>query len=106
MKQLLTEVRAVVDTEQARAQVEHGHIYASAHEGYGVLAEELYEAENETVHIEATKHWLMATLHADDPAQMIDVLDELTERATLAACEFIQVAAVAQKMIDTLRTVR
>ena len=106
MIDLIREVRTTVDAEMARAQDVHGLHYASAHEGYGVLAEEMYEAETETIHLGAIKNWLMNALHADDPDQMVDVLDELAEHATLAACEYIQVAAVAQKMIDTIRTVR
>lgn len=106
MLALIREVRSTVDMELERAQENFGQHYASAHEGFGVLSEELFEAETETIHINAIKNWLMNALHANDTAQMVDVLDELTERATLAACEYIQVAAVAQKMIDTLRTVK
>lgn len=102
MKLLLNDVRAVADTELGRAQVNHGKHYASPHEGYGVLTEELYEADTEVAHVGVIKTWLLTALHADDREQMLNALEELEERATLAACEYIQVAAVARKMVETL----
>lgn len=102
MRHLLNEVRPVVESEKTRAQVNFGRLYASPHEGFGVMAEELFEANNEVVSIVAIKTWLMTAMHDDDTEQMLCALEEMAEHAALAACEYIQVAAVAQKMIETL----
>lgn len=102
MKQLLKEMERVISTEKYRAQREFGNHYHSAHEGYGVLCEELFEAKYETDMIDDAKDNLMSALHDNAKDFMIDSLQCIAHFAANAACEYAQVAAVALKMIESL----
>ena len=103
MDKLLGEVRLCIGEELNRAQVNFGRTYHSPHEGYGVLAEELWEAEEEHDHVDHIRLLILRALQTEDTDLMQQYMEDIAERATLAACEYIQVAAVAQKMILTLR---
>lgn len=102
MKRLLAEMRKTVENELLRAQVGHGTRYHSPHEGYGVLTEELFEAKQEVERLTSTSQVLLYDLHANNKQSMSDCLDIIEEYATLAACEYVQVAAVARKMRESL----
>ena len=103
MKQLMTEVNGAIEAELSRAQVNFGRTYHSPHEGYGVLAEELWEAEEEHDHVDYIRRLILRALQLEDNDIMLQHMQGIAERATLAACEYIQVAAVAKKMILTLK---
>ena len=102
MKQLLKEMERVISSEKYRAQKEFGDHYHSAHEGYGVLCEELFEAEQETLKLDDAKDVLLADLHANATDSTIESLRSIAQFATHAACEYVQVAAVALKTIESL----
>ena len=102
MKRLLAEMRKTVENELLRAQTGYGHRYHSPHEGYGVLTEEMFEARQEVERLNNTAQVLLYDLHANNSQSMIDCLDVIEEYATLAACEYVQVAAVARKMRESL----
>lgn len=98
MIHLIHGMNAMADWETAHAKTQHGEKYASLHEANGVLIEELQEGWDEGK--------ALATL-SDDLTRAIregknirNVLADIKERAILAACEYIQVAAVAQKALD------
>lgn len=102
MKRLLAEMRKTVENELLRAQTGYGHTFHSPHEGYGVLTEELFEARQEVERLTNTAQALLYDLHANDKQSMSNCLDVIEEYATLAACEYVQVAAVARKMRESL----
>lgn len=102
MKRLLAEMRKTVENELLRAQTGFGTHYHSPHEGYGVLTEELFEAKQEVERLTKTANVLLYDLHENNNQSMIDCLDIIEEYATLAACEYVQVAAVARKMRESL----
>jgi len=102
MTRLLETVRGLVDYELADARSIHGEYFHSPHEGYGVLAEELYEAAQETADVDWKNKLLLRVLHQDNLPLMVRTLDALQENATLAACEYIQVAAMAKKMRESV----
>lgn len=106
MEVLLKEVKGSVEAELSRAQVNFGRTYHSPHEGYGVLAEELFEADTEHNHVDYLRRLMLRALQLDDTERLVDILGDIAERATLAACEYIQVAAVSKKMILTLNEVK
>lgn len=106
MKQLMTEVNGAIEAELNRAQVNYGRTYHSPHEGYGVLAEELWEAEEEHDHVDYIRRLMLRALQLEDTELLLQHMQGIVDRATLAACEYIQVAAVAKKMILTLSEVK
>lgn len=103
MKKLLQLMRYAVAAELTEAGKNHGRVFASMHEGYGVMVEEVNEAWAEQQVVCSATEPMLYTLRVDDPAMTLDYLDHIEEHATLAACEWVQVAAMARKCKRTMR---
>ncbi len=104
---LETIVEAAAMTELADAKRTHGECYASPHEGYGVLMEELHEATVELRDLNsAVTEQLIEDVHEDDLEGMVCTLADVDLLARHLACEAIQVAAVARKYSETLAALR
>lgn len=75
-------------------------LFHSTHEGYAVIKEEIEEAEYATYWVSEKLKctWELIKLN-DDPDYEIECLKDF---AINGAIEFIQVAAMAQKFIDSL----
>lgn len=103
MKHLIELVGKVISSEYYAASIEHGQFNNSDHESYAIIREEFEESQNE-VHLTAeslSQFWSCVKLDADDSAKL-QSLKCLEHRATLAACELIQVAAMARKAMLTI----
>lgn len=99
---LHTIVEAAVNAELIDAKRAYGGHYASPHEGYGVLMEELHEATVELRDLDsAVTEQLIEDVHEDDLGGMVCTLADVELTARHLACEAIQVAAVARKMSET-----
>lgn len=72
--------------------------FASAHEGWAVLLEEIRELSSETHAIEEMHQLVFADVMQDRSAR--DGIACVYETAIRAACEAIQVAAMAKKYIE------
>lgn len=103
MKELIKEMRVVVDGEVARAMDRYGRHYASNHEGYGVLAEEIWEAEKEVRDFRLAQTLILKAIHENDTSTLNRALESIHQEALRAACECAQVAAVAIKMMESLK---
>lgn len=99
---IMSKIVPVMQEELARAQVNHGETYASMHEAYGVLSEELYEADIEYHEVRAYEGMLISAIHKGESGLLRGELGIIFDRALQAACELVQVAAVAKKAIHTL----
>lgn len=97
MEQMREEIRPLVERALAYAREKHGHDFASWHEAYGVLSEEVMEVRQELRMIEAAMGDLIHSIHDHDEAGMQEDLSVILRHAELAACEAIQVAAVVLK---------
>ena len=100
MSALREAVGCLCDDELARIKELHGETYASIHEAYGVLAEELYEARHEVKALRGHVKDLLEDLPEEDVDDICCDLNEAWWRAINAACELIQVAAVCKKARD------
>lgn len=89
-------VEYLADTELKRANGLHP-AFASAHEGWAVLLEEIRELSSETHAIEEMHQLAFADVMQDRSA--CDGIACVYETAIRAACEAIQVAAMAKKYI-------
>lgn len=99
---LHTIVEAAVNAELIDAKHAYGDHYASPHEGYGVLMEELHEATVELRDLDsAVTEQLIEDVHEDDLGGMVCTLADVELTARRLACEAIQVADVARKMSET-----
>lgn len=98
MEALKQSVEQLVDLEYNRASSKFGKTNHSRHESYAVLLEEYEEAMDEVVSIESEMpaYWLQIKRDSKSPYGMAS-LEHIADRAINAACEFIQVAAMAHK---------
>ena len=100
MTKLKNEVTKLVDFELDMANKEHGERFNSAHEAYAVMKEEYEEAkealENAGVSLNRC-FWKSCRCDEINCARYAKFLES---EAIDAACECIQVAAMAQKFIN------
>jgi len=79
-------------------------LFRSSHEGYGVIVEELEESEQEIknarMYLDSIWHNIK---HNRQDAIMDRIVGELKNSAIKLAIESIQVAAMAQKYLDSMR---
>lgn len=103
MKKLLQHIRLGEALEIKEAGKQHGKLFASMNEAFGVLVEEQAEAIREEYAVGLCTDPLLWAIQGGDKQAMEDYLEEIEEHALLAACEYVQVAAVARKALRTLR---
>lgn len=101
MEKLICGVENLIQQELELARKDHGEKFASPHEAYGVIAEELQEAEEEYRMVHEYRQTMLNALRFDSPSLMDDACINLRRTALLAACELIQVAAMAEKAVTT-----
>lgn len=102
MKKLLSHVRVDIDTELYEARMNNGMFFNSSHEGYGVIAEEHDEAREEAEEVALALKAMLQAIRKNDSRELLQTVNDLGAHATLAACEYIQVAAMAKKMRESL----
>ena len=104
MNELIEEVKDLEKFEYQRATAKFGFTNYSDHESYAVLLEERQEAETECkgVDLALSIFWEKCKTNAPD-TDKLDICRILETRAILAACEMIQVAAMAAKAANTVR---
>lgn len=88
--------------EATNAKQKHGATYASHHEAYGVLAEEVQEAGEEHKSIKQHMEQLLRFVRTDYTEGIADCLKVLKQDAIRAAAESVQVAAVCSKWLDMM----
>lgn len=106
MVKLFRRVRGLVSQELEMANRQNDEFFHSAHEGYGVLVEETNEAWDESIDVDKAVDSLFAAIRKDDRAGLVKATKDIERHATLAACEYIQVAAMARKLRDSERANR
>lgn len=95
-------VNSAIDIELTYAQHDNGQTFHSPHEGYGVLAEELHEAAAEVSSADSWFETLLMTIQQNNCTGIIACAEHIERNARLAACEYIQVAAMARKLRLTM----
>ena len=102
MTTIVQPLNLLVSDELDRASKLHGAVFASAHEGFGVIAEEVQEVGDELEIVEGNLSTMLAFIRDEDKQRIADVADCLRDRAVNAAAEMIQVAAMCEKMTRTV----
>lgn len=98
MDKLISEVAQLVEEEYGRAGAKFGLTNHSNHESYAVLMEEVEEAADEHTMIDRDLPYLWNLIKRNAPSDDIcNTCRHIQTHALLAACEFIQVAAMAKK---------
>jgi hypothetical protein len=104
MKKLIDSVMKEVGEEQERASCIHGYVNASDHESFAIILEEYDEVVVELEKIDAQLEEFWESIkHNLSESTKIECLRRLSTSAILTACECIQVAAMAQKAILTVK---
>ena len=100
MADLIKTVQLVTELEKRHADAKFGMMH-SKNEGYGVLAEEVDEMMEQINIINRYFDSLVRVIRYD-LRELDGDLKKNKNSAMLAACECIQVAAVAQRFIDLI----
>lgn len=101
MKELLSSVSKLADEELKRSY-EKFPKFNSPHEGYAVIKEEIEEHEDDTHDIFGNLCGLWNSVKENDSESCLNSITEIKKFALNAAAEAVQVAAMAQKYIDSL----
>lgn len=99
MKELQKAITQLVDEEYNRAAAKFGKKHNSSHEAYAVIKEELEEAKDEYISADIALDNFWKCTKRDNICETKQLARFIEERAIKAACEFVQVAAMAQKAI-------
>lgn len=103
MQKLIEDVSRLVEEEYGRAGAKFGLTNNSDHETYAVLLEEFQEAQDEMERIERKLSGFWECVKANDSHHLeLGFLNSLQKYAIYAACECIQVAAMAKKGAITI----
>lgn len=103
MDRLIAEVKELVEAEYGRASAKFGCTNNSDHESYAVLLEETEEARDESAAVSDLLNYFWGQVKCNAPDQeKFKICKKLEMSAMLAACEFIQVAAMAKKAAMTV----
>ncbi len=89
----------LIEEELAEANKKNP-LFADSHHAYGVLKEEVEELHEETVACEGLLSEMWCRIREDMDVE--DILRQIKMHAVDAAREAIQVAAMAQKALDSL----
>ena len=98
---IMTDLHQVIKAEYLRAKADHGDVYHSPHEAWGVLMEEWDEVSDELEEAgERMRDISRQIRHPDE--HLAQTFDSVQYFAMRAAAELIQVAAVCWKAVDTM----
>lgn len=101
MDELMDRVSKAQDAELARARKIYGDEFNSPHEAYGVVLEELYEAEQEMKLLQVDKGKLMPALWQNDVGEQMEIYKQIEITAKQMAVELIQVASMCKKAYES-----
>lgn len=100
---LVKEVKRLSGYELTYSREKHEPQFHSLHEGYGVLAEEVDEARIDAQFVREQFCGLLELIRDDNKDRIRSNLVSLNEYAIEAAAEYIQVSAMAQKMLEIVK---
>lgn len=96
-------VNLLVETEFTRAAQMYGEKFGNVYEAYGVLAEEVQEAEEEWDGLIGMQAQMLKAIRKSNAKAIMDYADRLRDYAVNCAAELIQVAAMCEKTVRTVR---
>ena len=96
MKELLRDTNKAMKDELVRANLSNP-LFRSDHEGLGVITEEMFEAHEAGGKAQTLFAQMSACIFEDNHDSAVRKAKRLRDRALYAACEYIQVAAMAEK---------
>ena len=103
MDHLTPLVDKAVDLEYKTTSVDHSPVFINSHEGFGVLSEEIQEALDDLDYIAERIQDMLVAIREQDKYAISHSAYSVYHRAKDAACECVQVAAMAHKMTVTMK---
>lgn len=103
MDHLTPLVDKAVDLEYKTTSVDHSPVFINSHEGFGVLAEEYQEVVDAIECCRDHMQDMLVNIRRHDRDRIRQEANRLCDHAKSAACECIQVAAMAHKMTVTMK---
>jgi len=105
MEKLIKSIQDIEREEYDRASEKFGAVNNSDHESFAVLFEEMQESLDEVKNTDANiqQFWQMVKSKDSGDQDKQSVLTAIENSAIFAACEFIQVAAMAYKANKTIQ---
>ena len=101
MTTIVHPLNLLVSDELERASKLHGATFASPHEGFGVIAEEVNESDNECKRCKTGLSYLIDAIQRECNEDITDISDQIRDAAVNAAAEMIQGAAMCEKLTRT-----
>lgn len=101
MEEIIKSLDALAENEFLEKLKERGK-FVDSHQAYGVIKEEIEEAEDELEYINGELDYLWAAVKHDDTEQVVAHAKHIEDSALLLAAEAIQVAAMGKKAKFTL----
>lgn len=99
MEQLIDSVQNLVSEEYERAAARYGRQHSSQHEAFAVILEEYQETCTDVEEVGNRIDEFWKNVCTDDVTQNEPIAMQIHNAALLAACEAIQVAAMALKAV-------
>lgn len=98
-------INSAITQELNQAHKVHGRRFATPHEGYGVLMEEIWEVRLHTTAIDSLAGQLIGLLHSVEthPEAYSKQLGRIKEQAVAAMEELCQVAAMCEKGMRSIQ---
>lgn len=93
-------------TKELRAANQKFPEFRSPHEGFAVILEEQEELDHEATMLESCVNYLWCNVKGNYPDDCELNCTEIYERAINAAVEAIQVAAMAEKFVDSMKGIK
>ena len=103
-KNIVNGVSALVTSEKERSEKEYDRFFHTAHEGYAIMKEEVEEAHRELAGCERLINDLWECVKKNNNGTAVMAARDICRRASFLAMESIQVAAMAEKFIDSYPT--
>jgi len=105
MNKVKNKLPALVEEELAAAMEDHP-LFASTHEGYAVLLEEVEEARDNMAHLDAATELIWDAVKHDNLLHIGALATQAVRIAIDLAAEAIQVAAMARKIKASIEKVK
>ena len=103
MTKLFDKVNILSVMEYNEAAKNYGRLFNSMHEGFAVLMEEVEEAAQDMIRLEDSRMEALWCAVKTDSHRQAEIAAAGVEKLALhLACEAIQVAAMARKMLKTI----
>ena len=96
-------IELAVKFEHNNITTKYGNVYASEHEGYAVLKEEIEEAADDLDQLNKDLAYLWALVKNNHIKNGNGTISEARDYAEMLAQEAVQVAAVCERFLETIK---